>query len=76
MIIAFYLKQCNSEEKLMKKCCDTCELNNMIVCMGSTKRTDNGENTYGMPIEEAKEMFPEGCIEWELSYRSFEEDYE
>lgn len=46
----------------------TCEMNAGSVCMGSGKRIDNGENTYGMDIEETKKMFPNGCGDWEISF--------
>lgn len=55
----------------VKRCCDTCEFNAGKVCMGFGKRTDNGENTYGMPIEDAKAMFPDGCEDWGLSYPAY-----
>ena len=45
----------------VKKCCDTCECNIGKVCTGSGERLDNGEDIYGMPIEESKKMFPDGC---------------
>lgn len=57
--------------KITKKSCVTCEFNTGIVCMGSGRRTVNGENTYGMPIEEAKKMFPDGCEDWELSFADY-----
>ena len=56
----------------VKKCCDTCEMNTGRVCMGSGKRLDNGENIYGMDIEEAKRMFPKGCEDWELSFAAYQ----
>lgn len=59
-------------DKQGKKCCDTCEMNAGSVCMGSGKRTDNGENTYGMDIEEAKKMFPNGCGDWEISFAEYQ----
>lgn len=52
--------------KEVKKSCDTCEFLN-TVCMGHGVRTDNNESTYGMPIEEAKKMFPNGCSDWGVS---------
>lgn len=56
--------------------CDTCEFYcyGAEVCMGSGTRTDNGENTYGMPIEDAKKMFPSGCEDWGISLLAFIED--
>lgn len=58
-------------EKHTKKCCETCEFNAGIVCMGYGKRKDNKQNTYGMPIEEAKKMFPDGCSDWGISFNSY-----
>lgn len=51
--------------------CGTCEFNAGTVCMGSGRRTDNNENTYGMPIEEAEKMFPNGCGDWGISLQAF-----
>jgi hypothetical protein len=31
------------------------------------RRKDNGRDTYGMPIEEAEKMFPDGCDYWDVS---------
>lgn len=59
-----------------EKNCSTCEFNAGIVCMGSGKRTDNKENTYGMPIEEAEKMFPNGCNDWGISLNAFIEENE
>lgn len=60
----------------VKHCCDTCEFNAGSVCMGYGKRTDNGENTYGMSIEEAEKMFPNGCEDWGISLSAFIEEEE
>lgn len=54
-----------------EKCCATCEFNAGNVCMGSGIRTDNGENTYGMKMEEAEKMFPDGCEDWGISLNAF-----
>lgn len=35
--------------------------------MGYGKRIDNGKYTYGMPIDDAIKMFPDGCEDWEIS---------
>lgn len=58
-----------------KKNCRTCEFFN-YVCMGYGKRIDNGEYTYGMPIEEAISMFPNGCEDWGISLSAFIEEEE
>ena len=58
---------------MAKRKCDTCEFGS-YVCMGYGKRTDNGKDTYGMPIEEAKKMFPDGCEDWGSSLEAFIED--
>lgn len=53
-----------------KKSCETCEFYNSV-CMGYGKRTDTGEYTYGMPIEEAIRMFLGGCSDWGNSLGTF-----
>lgn len=53
------------------KSCDTCVMNAGAVCMGSGKRKDNGDSTYGMPMEEAQRMFPHGCDDYEISFSAF-----
>lgn len=57
----------------VEKCCGTCELNAGVACMGYGKRTDNGEPTYGMPIEDAEKMFPNGCEDWEVSFSVYQD---
>lgn len=61
---------------MSKKCCDTCEFNAGRVCMGTGTRLDNGELTYGMPLEEAVKMFPNGCKDWGISLLAFIEEHE
>ena len=56
-----------------EKNCSTCEFFN-YVCMGYGKRKDNGKDTYGMPIEEAMAMFPNGCEDWGMSLSAFIEE--
>jgi len=51
--------------------CDSCSLNMGVVCAGSGKRLDNGECKYGMPIDEAIAMFPNGCDEYSISFPSY-----
>jgi hypothetical protein len=58
-------------DKLVPQNCDSCEFNFGEVCAGYGKRTDNGKPTYGMPMEEAQKMFPEGCEDWGISLDSF-----
>lgn len=60
-------------EKEIKKCCANCESNFGNVCAGSGKRTDNGESTYGMPMNEAETMFPDGCESYGYSLHAFED---
>lgn len=55
----------------VRKCCDTCELNNGMVCTKYGKRSCFGDYTYGIPIDETKKMFPDGCEEWEISVREY-----
>ena len=56
----------------VKKNCITCEFYNSV-CMGYGKRIDNGEPTYGMPIDDAIEMFPNGCEDWGISLGAYME---
>ncbi len=51
--------------------CATCEFNFGNVCAGHGERTDNKEDTYGMPMEEAEAMFPNGCADWGISLDAF-----
>lgn len=59
-------------ENKVKRCCDTCEFNAGIACMGYGKRTDNGAYTYGMSIKETEEMFPNGCEDWGISFAAYQ----
>lgn len=61
----------NPGDKLVKKSCETCEFNFGNVCAGYGKRTDNGNDTYGMPMEEAEKMFPDGCEDYGISLSAF-----
>lgn len=58
-------------DKLVEKNCDTCEFNFGNVCAGHGIRLDNGKSTYGMPMEEAEEMFPNGCDDYGISPSAF-----
>ena len=44
--------------------------------MGSGRRTDNDENTYGMPIEDAEKMLPNRCSDWGISLITYIEECE
>ena len=48
-------------ERNMVKTCDTCEMNGPGVCMGPVQ-------TYGMPIEKTKVLYPNGCYCWGISF--------
>lgn len=61
----------NPRDKLVEKDCSTCEFDFGDVCAGHGTRKDNGENTYGMPVEEANKMFPDGCNDYGISLDSF-----
>ncbi|MHC1694945.1 MAG: hypothetical protein AB9835_06690 [Eubacteriales bacterium] len=61
----------NPGDKLVDRNCSTCEFNFGDVCAGHGVRNDNGEDTYGMPIEEADKMFPDGCDDFGISLASF-----
>lgn len=54
----------------IKKNCESCEFYSQV-CMGSGKRTDNGESTYGMPIDVAIKMFSDGCSDWGISLGAY-----
>lgn len=54
-----------------EKSCAICEFNAGIACMGYGKRTDNNKDTYGMPIEDAEKMFPDGCDDWGISLSAY-----
>lgn len=57
----------SKEEKKIKPSCDSCEFNFGTVCAGYGTRTDNGEYTYGMPMDEAQKMFPKGCRDYGIA---------
>ncbi|SEA94129.1 hypothetical protein SAMN05216349_1613 [Oribacterium sp. KHPX15] len=54
-----------------KRSCDNCEFNFGYVCAGYGRRTDNGEYTYGMSMDEVKKMFTHGCDDWGISLEAF-----
>lgn len=56
---------------LVEENSSTCEFNYGAVCAGHSIRLDNGEDTYGMPMEEAKNMFPDGCDDYGISLEAF-----
>lgn len=58
-------------DKLVKKSCRTCEFNFGDVCAGHGVRTDNGQGTYGMSMENAMKMFPKGCDDYGISLDAF-----
>lgn len=62
--------------KKTEKSCDNCEFNAGVACMGYGERKDNGKYTYGMSIEEAEKMFPNGCKDWGISYGAYEEEFD
>lgn len=61
------------ENKKIEKSCTTCEFNFGNMCAGYGTRTDNGQETYGMPMEEAEKMFPTGCADYGISLDAFVE---
>jgi len=61
----------NTGDKLVEKNCSTCEFNFGNVCAGHGIRTDNGQDTYGMSMEEADKMFPDGCDDFGISLDAF-----
>lgn len=58
-------------DKLVEQNCSTCEFNFGNVCAGHGNRIDNGQDTYGMPMEEADKMFPNGCDDYGISLDAF-----
>lgn len=58
-------------DKLVEQACATCEFNFGAVCAGYGTRTDNGEKTYGMSMDEAEDMFPQGCEDYGISLDAF-----
>lgn len=61
----------NVGDGLIEQNCSTCEFNFGDVCAGHGTRKDNGEDTYGMPIEETDKMFPDACDDYGISLDSF-----
>ena len=59
------------DNEKIEKSCATCEFNFGNVCVGYGTRTDNGRETYGMPMEEAEKMFPTGCADYGISLEAF-----
>lgn len=57
--------------KLVEQNCSICEFNFGDVCAGHGTRTDNGQDTYGMPMEDAEKMFPDGCDDYGISLDAF-----
>lgn len=47
----------NTGDKTVSIDCSTCEFNFGNVCAGHGTRTDNGEDTYGMAMDEAVKCF-------------------
>ena len=61
----------NAGDRFVEQNCSSCEYNFGGVCAGRGTRKDNGEDTYGMPIEEAYKMFPDSCDDYGISLDSF-----
>lgn len=59
------------KEKTVARNCENCEFNFGDVCAGYGRRTDNNEYTYGMSMDLAKSMFPNGCEDFGLSLDAF-----
>ncbi|SFL44307.1 hypothetical protein SAMN05216390_1295 [Lachnospiraceae bacterium KH1T2] len=51
--------------------CKNCEFNAGNRCMGEGRRIDNGAETYGMPLSETTNMFPNGCDDFGISYMAY-----
>ena len=61
----------NPRDKLIEQSCETCEFNFGSVCAGYGTRTDNGEKTYGMSMDEAEAMFTQGREDYGISLDAF-----
>lgn len=61
----------NTGDKTVRMDCSTCEFNFGNVCAGHGTRTDNGEDTYGMAMDEASKMFQQGCDDYGISLDAF-----
>lgn len=72
-IFRFYVGGGYMDNKKIEKSCATCEFNFGNVCAGYGTRTDNGQETYGMPMKEAEKMFPTGCGDYGISLDAFVE---
>ena len=57
-----------------KDSCDTCQYNFGDICAGYGDRADNEEPTFGMPIEQARAMFPHGCDDYSISSAAYNEE--
>ena len=64
-------ESCISKEEPLERNCTTCEFYSNV-CKGYGTRTDTGEDTSGMPIEEALEMFPNWCDSYGISLAAYE----
>lgn len=58
-------------DKLVEQNCSTCEFNFGDVCAGHGTRADNGQDTYGMSMEDVEKMFPDGCDDYGISFDAF-----
>jgi len=56
--------------------CETCQYNFDDICVGYGERTDNEELTFGMPMDLAKEMFPDGCECYSISSTAYNKERE
>ncbi len=51
---------------LIKQNCFSCIFNLGDFCAGYGIRTDNRNDTFGSPMEEMYEMFPDGCDHYKI----------
>lgn len=58
-------------DKSLDQNCSTCEFNFGNVCAEHVIRLDDGQDIYGMPMEEADKMFANGCDDYEISLDAF-----
>lgn len=54
--------------------CKTCQFNNGEVCMIS-RRINGKRKLTCISIDEAKELFPYGCIEWKVGFDLYMKNY-
>ena len=70
-----------SKKRYVPRCCWTCEFcfpeqggiktESGFICAGYGVRPDNGEYTYGSPLDECLKLFPHGCGDYGISLHAY-----